>query len=126
MSSPSLAAADPKTVAADRSKTSPLPHPIVLGLVSDCLLCLAFPPAEWRWSAWFALVPLFLMIESGRSRRAIYLGSWIGGFAVWLLAIHWIWWTDQTAWLGWVVMAFFLSLWWPGFVFLARFSSRRL
>jgi apolipoprotein N-acyltransferase len=111
---------------ADRSRTTALPHPIVLGLFAGLLLWLSFPPAEWSWSAWFALVPLLLLVESGRSRWAIYLGSWVGGCAFWLLAIQWIWWTDQTAWLGWVVMAVFLSIWWPGFVFLARFSSRRL
>ena len=70
MSSPSLTAEDPRTVVADRSKTTPLPHPIVLGLISGCLLWLSFPPAEWSWSAWFALVPLFLLVESGRSRWA--------------------------------------------------------
>ncbi len=58
--------------------------------------------------------------------RSIYLGAWVGGFAFWLLAIHWIWWTDDSAWLGWVVMAVFLSIWWPAFVFLARFAKRRL
>jgi len=106
--------------------TARLPHPVVLGLISGVLLWLSFPPAEWSWSAWFALTPLFLLVESRRSKAAVYLGSWLGGFAFWLLAIHWIWWTDPTAWLGWVVMALFLSLWWPGFLFLARFSARRL
>jgi apolipoprotein N-acyltransferase len=57
---------------------------------------------------------------------SINLGAWAGGFAFWLLAIHWIWATDQTAWLGWIVMSLFLSIWWPGFVFLARFAKRRL
>ena len=126
MATQTLTAKEPKLDGAGSSATHALPHPVVLGFVSGCLLWLSFPPFEWSWSAWFALVPLFLLVVSKRSVGSIYLGSWLGGFAFWLLAIHWIWATDDTAWLGWVVMALFLSLWWPGFVWLARFSSRRL
>ncbi len=126
MSTQAMTAGNPKVGASGRATPRPLPHPIVLGLTSGCLLWLSFPPAEWSWSAWFALVPLFLLIPSRRSPGAIYLGSWAGGFAFWLLAIHWIWWTDRTAWLGWVVMSLFLSTWWPAFLFLARFSMGRL
>ena len=103
-----------------------LPHPAWLGLVSGALLWLSFPPAEWSGAAWVALVPLFLIVASARPVRSVYFGAWLGGFVFWLLAIHWIWWTDDSAWLGMVVMAGFLSLGWPGFVFLARFANRRL
>jgi len=128
MSTQAIAAADPTMTTADpaRPSSSASPHPVVLAVASGCLLWLSFPPAEWSWAAWFALVPLFLLIPSRRPRGAIYLGAWLGGFAFWLLAIHWIWWTDETAWLGWVVMALFLSAWWPAFLFLARFARRRL
>jgi apolipoprotein N-acyltransferase len=126
MASQTMAAREPKLGGPGSSPSRALPHPVVLGLVSGMLLWLSFPPAEWSWSAWFALVPLFLLVVSERSKGAVYLGSWAGGFAFWLLAIHWIWWTDESAWLGWVVMALFLSIWWPGFLFLARFSKRRL
>jgi apolipoprotein N-acyltransferase len=126
MASQTLTAKEPMLDGSGWSSTRALPHPAVLGLVSGAMLWLSFPPAEWSWSVWFALVPLFLLVVSERSVGSIYLGSWVGGFAFWLLAIHWIWATDETAWLGWVVMALFLSAWWPGFVFLARFSKRRL
>ncbi len=103
-----------------------LPHPFVLSVFSGVLLWLTFPPAEWAWAAWLALVPLFLLIKSRRSPLAIYFGAWAGGYAFWVLAVHWIWWTDESAWLGWLVMALVLSLWWPAFVFLARFADRGL
>src|SRR4051812_36642609 len=101
-------------------------HPAKLAVGAAVLLWASFPPAEWSWLAWFALAPLFLLIRSERSRKAIYLGSWLGGFAFWLLAVHWVWWTDPTAWLGWVVMAAILSLTWPFFLLLTRLATRRL
>ncbi|WP_435006641.1 apolipoprotein N-acyltransferase [Tundrisphaera lichenicola] len=121
-----VAAGDPHSSQAGSVPTSPLPHPVVLGLISGGLLWLSFPPAEWSWAAWFALAPLFLLVESKRTNWSLYLASWMGGLAFWLLAIHWIWATDPTAWLGWIVMALFLSLWWPGFLFLARYTRKRL
>src|SRR4051794_18497247 len=108
MSTQTLASDRPKADVPGSSVTRGLPHPVGLGLVSGSALWLSFPPAEWSGAAWFALVPLFLLVLSERSKGAVYFGSWIGGFAFWLLAIHWIWWTDETAWLGWVVMAAFL------------------
>ncbi|WP_435016106.1 apolipoprotein N-acyltransferase [Tundrisphaera sp. TA3] len=101
-------------------------HPAKLAVGAAVLLWASFPPAEWNWLAWFALAPLFLLVGSDRPARPLYLGSWLGGFAFWLLAVHWVWWTDPSAWLGWIVMAGVLSLWWPGFLFLARYGTRKL
>jgi apolipoprotein N-acyltransferase len=126
MATPSMVADQPSAEGAPLKSSFYLPHPILLNVVGGALLWLSFPPAEWTLSAWFALVPLFLMVASERSRKSIYLSAWVGGMVFWLLAIHWIWATDETAWLGWLVMASFLSLWWPGFVFLARFARKRL
>ncbi len=102
------------------------PHPVILGLASAVLLWSAFPPAGWSWLAWLALAPLFLLIVSRRSRASLYFGAWVGGMAFWLLSIHWIRLTDETAWLAWVVMALVLSAWWPGFLALARLAVLRL
>ena len=50
------------------------PHPVVAGLSSGILLWSAFPPVEWSWLAWIALVPLFwLVIQQGPALR-LYLG----------------------------------------------------
>jgi apolipoprotein N-acyltransferase len=126
MATRTMVADQPIESGAAESSAYALPHPVVLGAISGAILWLSFPPAEWCWSAWIALVPLFLLVVSRRSAWSIYLGAWVGGLGFWLLAIKWIWATDQSAWLGWVVMALFLSLWWPVFVFLARFAKRRL
>jgi apolipoprotein N-acyltransferase len=121
-----LASEQPKVDGSGSSANRALPHPAWLGLTSGLLLWLSFPPAEWAGAAWVALVPLFLLVGDDRSKRAVYLGSLLGGLAFWLLAIHWILWADQSAWPGWLAMAGFLSAGWPAFLFLARFARRRL
>ena len=55
------------------------PHPVVAGLSSGILLWSAFPPVEWSWLAWIALVPLFwLVIQTGTSAAALPrgMGRW--------------------------------------------------
>jgi apolipoprotein N-acyltransferase len=102
------------------------PHPLVSGLVSGVLLWFAFPPADWSWLAWIALVPLLQLVSSRASRRSVYLGAWAGGFVFWMLAIQWVRLTDESAWVAWVAMALALSAWWPGFLVLARLAVLRL
>lgn len=101
-------------------------HPVVLGVASGVLLWFAFPPAGWSWLGWVALVPLFLLAKSRRSRGAIYLGAWLGGLAFWLLALSWILCIDPAAALGWVVMATVLSLVWPLALAITRVGVIRL
>ena len=125
MSSPTVET-DPSPTAPPRAGSRAPTHPVAMGLISAVLLWSTFPPAEWWWLAWVALVPLFLLVRSERSRPSIYLGAWVGGFAFWLLAIQWVRFTDDSAWLGWVVMALALSFWWPAFLLLARLAVRRL
>ncbi len=101
-------------------------HPAIRAVASALLLSVAFPPVGWSWLAWVALVPLFLLVESRRSRAAIYFGSWLGGYVFWLIAIRWIAKSDPGAWVAWLVMALALSAFWPAFVLLARLGVRRL
>jgi apolipoprotein N-acyltransferase len=97
-----------------------------LALISAVLLWTSFPPAGWGWLAWIALVPFFVLVRSQRPRWRVYLAAWLGGETFWLLAIRWVRLTDQSAWLGWVVMATVLSLWWPAALLLARLAVRRM
>ena len=102
------------------------PHPVVLGLASAVLLWLAFPPMNWGWLAWVALVPLFLLVPSRRRRGRSTSAAWAGGMAFWTLAIQWVRLTDESAWLAWLVMALALSAFWPAFLALTRLAVRRL
>jgi apolipoprotein N-acyltransferase len=102
------------------------PHPAVSAVVSALLLWASFPPVDWGWLAWAALVPLFLLVQSRRAPLALYLGVWAGGMAFWTLAVQWIRLTDPSAWLAWLAMALALSIFWPLFLVLARLAVLRL
>jgi apolipoprotein N-acyltransferase len=120
MSTPAIAVETRRPEAAKETPRAVGPHPVVLGIGSALVLWSTFPPADWGWLVWIALVPLFLMVQSKRSKLSLYAGSWIGGIVYWTLAVQWIRLTDPSAWLAWLAMALALSLFWPVFLLLAR------
>jgi apolipoprotein N-acyltransferase len=126
MSSPSLAEAAPEPNDAGGTRVRSGPHPVTLAVGSALVLWTAFPPADWSWLAWVALVPLFLLVPSRRPALSLYLGAWAGGMVFWSLAIQWVRLTDPSAWLGWLVMALALSVFWPAFLALTRLAVHRL
>lgn len=101
-------------------------HPAILAVASAMLLWFAAPPVDRGYLAWAALVPLFLLVRSSRSRAAVYGGAWLGGLVFWLFSVSWVRLTDPSAWLAWMVMATVLSLWWPAFLLLTRPGTRTL
>jgi apolipoprotein N-acyltransferase len=101
-------------------------HRTVAGMASGFLLWTSFPPAEWSWLAWVALVPLFWLATLPGPRAKTYLAAWAGGLVFWLLALEWVRMCDASAWIGWLLMALVFSLWWPGFLALTRFALFRL
>lgn len=100
-------------------------HGLAVGVGSGFLLWLAFPPGGRADLAWFALAPLFTLVRSQAPRWSTYLGAWLGGLTFWLLAVQWVRYTDPSAWLGWIALASYLSLYWPTFLLIARWIDRR-
>jgi apolipoprotein N-acyltransferase len=82
-------------------------------LLSAGLLWLAFPPVSWGWTAWFGLVPIFLVTRGRDPRAAKWLWYLFG--VVWTYAC--IWWFSVTAYVNplvipaIVLMALILGLW---------------
>jgi apolipoprotein N-acyltransferase len=101
-------------------------HRMVAGMASGFLLWTSFPPVEWSWLAWIALVPLFWLATLRGPRKKTYVAAWAGGLTFWMLALEWVRMCNPSAWLGWLLMALFFSLWWPGFLALTRFAVFRL
>jgi apolipoprotein N-acyltransferase len=101
-------------------------HRMVAGMASGFLLWTSFPPVEWSWLAWIALVPLFWLATLPGPRQKTYLAAWAGGLAFWMLALEWVRMCDPNAWLGWLLMALVFSLWWPAFLALTRFAVFRV
>ena len=77
------------------------------------------------WLTWFALVPLGLLIRTEGSRRLLYFGAWLGGLAFYLPGVQWVRYADPSAWAGWLLLALYLSFYWPAFVLVARVWNRR-
>ncbi len=100
-------------------------RPIPQALLSGALLYAAFPPLGWDWLAWVALVPLLLLVRSTAPRRRLYLAVWLGGLAFWLPSVEWIRRIFPSAWVAWLCLAFYLSLYWPLFFALVRLSVMR-
>jgi apolipoprotein N-acyltransferase len=117
---------DAKTVVTTGLSGRSSQYPLVAGLASGLLLWTSFPPAEWSWLAWIALAPLFWLVTLRHDRLRSYLGAWAGGFVFWLLAVSWVRLCDSGAWMGWILMACVLSMWWPGFLALCRWAVLRL
>jgi len=124
----SAAAPDEDTPSAERTGVTDRlsRHPILAGLAAGFFLWTSFPPVEWSWMAWIALVPLFWLVTLRGARVKAYLAAWAGGFVFWLLAVEWLRMLDANAWLAWFVMALVFSLWWPVFLALTRWAVFRL
>jgi apolipoprotein N-acyltransferase len=96
--------------------------PFLLSITTALGLWLAFPPVSRGDLGWFALVPLFALVESTRPRWQVYLAAWLGGLVFWHLAIVWVTRAAPEAWAGWSVMATYLSLGWLLVMVIARWG----
>jgi apolipoprotein N-acyltransferase len=100
-------------------------RPVAQGILSAGLLAMAYPPVGAGWLGWFALVPLLLLVESAARPWRLYLAAWLGGLVFWLFSVEWIRRILPGAWPGWLVLAAYLSLYWPIALGLLRFAVRR-
>ena len=94
--------------------------PIGLAILSGLLLAAAFPPASQTWLAWVAMVPLISLVDRSGSAALLSLSAWAGGLLFWLISLPWRWEVHPTAWMAWLALATYLSLYWPIFLLLAR------
>ncbi|MFM7183389.1 MAG: apolipoprotein N-acyltransferase [Planctomycetota bacterium] len=79
------------------------------------------PPLDVWWLAWLAPLPWLALVaapELPGSRP--WLAIWVGGFAHWLLAIHWLRLPHPATGLGWVALSAYLGLYVPLFIWGAR------
>ena len=64
--------------------------PLAAALLSGLLLGLAFPPIGQSDAAWFALVPLLLVLREASPRDGFRL-AWSAGLVFWLGNLAWLW-----------------------------------
>ena len=107
-----------------------LTMPYRLAILSALLLTLAFPPFEFSWVAYPALVPLLLMASATRSPRAVFRAAWVGGVVFFGVNAHWLLFTglpsgEYPDFFSWQTLLFcvlnaYLGLYWALFAWLLR------
>jgi len=61
-----------------------------LPALSGLLLGFSFPPFDWHWLAWIALVPLAYCWTRPQLPKSAYWSAFVGGIVFYLLALGWI------------------------------------
>ena len=61
-----------------------------LPALSGLLFGLSFPPLDWHWLAWIALVPMAWCWTQPCLPRSAYWAAYLGGVAAHLLALSWL------------------------------------
>lgn len=108
----------------------------VLAAASGLALGAAFLPVALPVVAWAAFVPLLLVLdrraEAGAPIRSLFSAGYVAGFAFFLTGIHWLALLSDVAitvpplkYLGWVLAAAYLAVYWGLASALAGFLARR-
>ena len=93
-------------------------------LVTGLMLWCSFTPLDFAPAAWFAIVPLCLLLRLERLPRRSYRGIWLAGF-IWALAtLQWMRLGHVTMYGGLVALSIYLALYLPAFVALGRVMSK--
>ena len=101
--------------------------PLGLSLLGAVLLWAALPPLDLWVLGWLAPIPWIVLVElPALGGRRPYLQIWLAGFAFWLAAIYWLTLPHWATSFGWLALSFYLALYLPGFVALARVAVHRL
>ena len=106
-----------------RSSLAISKNPFALAFASAIAFWLAFPPADRGFLGWFALAPFFSLVRCDQKPWKVYLASWFGGMIFGVLSVSWVACVDV---IGMLLLAFYMSLWWPLFLLPARLGVRRL
>jgi len=91
----------------------------VYGLLTPAsvlMLFLSLPGYDLWFFAFVALVPLFLILQRAKARTGALI-MWLGGYLFFFLAFSWL---SHLTPIGWVLLAFYLSLWFLLFAVVAR------
>ena len=75
-------------------------------ILSALLLVAVFPPLEWTGAAWVCLVPVMLISRNLKPLKRFYWGI---GFLFWLVTLNWV---RHVTYLGVVILAAYLALYW--------------
>jgi apolipoprotein N-acyltransferase len=94
---------------------------IILSLISAVLLGISFPPVSLGFSAYFALIPLFVLIEKLNTKK-VFLLIFLTGIVFHIITVSWI---RHITWVGMILaiigLSFFFTI---PFVITSYFNNR--
>lgn len=94
-------------------------------LASALLLYLCYFPVAWGWLGWVALCPLLVIVRSRARTLFVFLAAWLAGLLFYYPVLQWMRVADPRMYATWIMMAFYLSWYFPAAVFLLRALERR-
>ncbi|AMV21174.1 apolipoprotein N-acyltransferase [Planctomyces sp. SH-PL14] len=100
--------------------------PWLLSTVSAVALWASFTPLDFGPLAWVALVPVLLLVRMPQATRKMYLALAVGGWLFSLMTLQWMRLGDPAMYFAWAALAFYVGLYFPVFVGLARIAVHRL
>ena len=98
---------------------------LLAALATAGLLWLSYFPVNCGWLAWFALVPLLVLVRATARPRLVYLCAWLGGLAFYFPALQWMRVADPRMYFTWIGLAIYCSLYFPLTLLIVRFLDRR-
>lgn len=97
---------------------------LAASVASGALLTLVFPPADFGPLVWIGLIPLLAALwnlSGPRSARKGFLLGWAAGFTFFVINLSWL---NTVSWLGALVLAVYLGLFWAAFgAFAAKWGN---
>jgi apolipoprotein N-acyltransferase len=96
----------------------------LLAIVSAVLMWASFFPLNLGWCAWFALVPLLLLVRAQTSHRWLLLFAWLGGVLHYFPSLQWIRVAHPMMYYSWIGLALYCSLYFPLSIWLLRRLDR--
>lgn len=85
----------------------------------------SLPPVGWSWTAWFALVPLCLLILKPEFKPRAYWGIYGGGLLFSLAISQWMRLGDPLMYFAWLATALYIPSFFVAFVAASRVAVQR-
>jgi len=100
---------------------------LALALCGNLMLWAALPPLGLAPLAWLGPVPLIVLVRMQKlPGRRPFLSLWLAGFVFWLATLYWLTLPHWATSFGWLALSFYLALYLPVFVLLARSAVHEL
>src|SRR5262249_10938940 len=104
-------------------RTMPWPR-LIPALLTAGLLYACFFPLNCGWLAWFALVPLLVLLRSGASKKRLFFCAWAGGLAFFVPVLQWMRVAHPAMDATWLGLAIYCALYVPIAVLILRRLDR--